>query len=237
MGYNRRNHRRNAKFNGGLRQFENIHEDMTGMILCPAPSLLDTWKGKPNIPFYDDCIKVTVNRMIYLNPTIAQDCDYFYFGSWFNRDLEYQKQLIEYFKNSSSTKFGAAYENNVSHRVINRGNIYPEQCKKYGIIPFENNLKEWSEDLFKYSGFGHSICFGPAQMFLYMGMKLIYLVGCDCGYTLENQKRVKDDAQLIAYWKGYKKWYKSVPKYKDVKIASINPISLKGMFDVDIQID
>lgn len=227
--YNHRQGIKVSKFNGHLEKFRNIHEGKEGMILIAAPSFLDRWKGKPDIPEYDTCIKGTMNRMISSNPIVAKDADYYFFGSWYNRDMEYQKQVNQFLSESNCTKFGSAYENGWSHKDIARGNVYPDQCKELGVNPFENNDAHWSNDISKFCLFGFSIIFPVVQIFLYMGFDVIYLVGADCGYTLENEPAF--DAALVSIWGSFKNWYQNEEKYKHVKIVSINPVALKGMFD------
>jgi len=98
--YNKSNNKKQARpWVRELKKFENIHLGKSGMLLIPAPSVLNRWPdSRPTIPEYDNCIKATVNRMIYLNPVIAHDCDYYFFGSWFNRDLEYQAKILKFIK-------------------------------------------------------------------------------------------------------------------------------------------
>lgn len=228
------NHRQGIKvstYNKHLEKFENVNKGRSGMLLIPAPSFIDRWKEKPNIPEYDECVKLTVNRMIYLNPTVALDVDYYFFGSWFNLDLEYQKLIKEFLNKSKAEKFASAYENGWSHKDIDRGNITPEQCAEFGVNPFESNDQYWSNDPSKYNFFGHTIAFPPLQFLLYTGISTLYIVGADCGYTLPSQHVIEGDPYLMGIWKLFKEWVQNEPKYKHVKIISINPVSLKGMFN------
>ena len=62
-----------------------------------------------------------------------------------------------------------------------------------------------------------------------MGIKKIYFVGCDGGFT---QGKSSDDNHLLFWWKKFVE-FKNI-YYPEVKIISVNPVSLKGWFDEDI---
>ena len=100
--YNHKQGIKASKYNGHLKRFENVNKGKSGMLLIPAPSFIDRWKERPNIPEYDECVKLTVNRMIYLNPTVALDADYYFFGSWFNSDMKWKAQILEFLGKSKA---------------------------------------------------------------------------------------------------------------------------------------
>lgn len=72
--------------------------------------------------------------------------------------------------------------------------------------------------------------FSALQFALYAGAKEIYLVGCDCssGHFYASKKDSKLNYQ-IAIWKKMKKVLSK--KFPDVKIYSVNPVNLKGLFE------
>ena len=114
----------------------------------------------------------------------------------------------------------------MSHGDIGRGNISPEDASQLGAIPFENNLSHFTNDVSKYATLGHSIVFPPLQIILYMGISTIYLVGCDGGYTVGAQA---GDSHLLRLWSEFKTFKEKY--YKDVRVISINPVSLQGWFE------
>jgi len=75
---------------------------------------------------------------------------------------------------------------------------------------------------------GHSIVFPAVQILLYMGIKTLYIVGADCGYTLKNQ--LSFTKNLVNIWKWFAVWFPKIDKYKNISVISINPTSLKGVF-------
>lgn len=214
-----------SKFNKPLEKFKNIHAGKNAILIVPGPSFTKKWSNKPYFPAYKNSIKFTANRMIYINPDVANECDYYFFGSWFNKDLDLQKMQIDYHNRTPNcVKFASSYEHGRSHKDINRGNIHPEQAKKMGVIPYENNLTHFTDDIANYATLGHSVIFPAMQFILYMGFSTIYLLGCDGGITLPQYKS-SGDPHIIHWWTEFKNWYKGT-----AIIVSINPVSLKGMF-------
>ena len=59
-----------------------------------------------------------------------------------------------------------------------------------------------------------------------MGISTLYLVGTDGGFTVGAQSGDNHLLQLWSQIKTFKEQY-----YKDVRIISINPVSLKGWFE------
>lgn len=71
--------------------------------------------------------------------------------------------------------------------------------------------------------------FSALQFAIYLGAKEIFLVGCDCSsahfYSSQNSKL----NYQIDIWKKIKKVFNK--KFPDVKIYSVNPVNLKGIFE------
>jgi hypothetical protein len=218
-----------SDYNKPLEKFKNIHSGESAIIFATGPSINEY------IPFEgsEECIKVGLNR-IYVHEDISSDLDYYYFGSHYYVDETHKKNVDKICLRPTIpgdynfTKFASAYENGVSHGEINRGNISPEDAIKIGAIPFENNLEYFTNDVANYSTLGHSIIFPPLQHILYMGVKIIYLVGCDGGRTDPADFLEYGDPHLIEWWTKFKEFKDEY--YKNVKIISINPVSLKGWF-------
>lgn len=133
--------------------------------------------------------------------------------------------------------------------------------KFYGVIPYstrylqnfvlntfgpdDEDVKEASATLyFLKPGFFHNIeqnldkkpfgdlkgtVFTALQFALYAGAKEIYLVGCDCssGHFYSDQKKLLN--YQIKIWEQMKKIVSR--KYPNVKIFSVNPVNLKGIFE------
>ena len=216
-----------SDYNKPLEKFKNIHSGESAIIFATGPSI------NKYIPFEgsEECIKVGLNR-IYVHEDITSDLDYYYFGSHYYLDETHKKNIDKICLRSTIpgdynfTKFASAYEDGVSHGEINRGNISPEDAIKIGAIPFENNLKYFTNDVANYSTLGHSIIFPPLQHILYMGIKIIYLVGCDGGFM---EGLNSGDEHLLHWWLQFKTFKEKY--YNNIRIISINPVSLRGWFE------
>jgi hypothetical protein len=208
-------------YNSKLEKFKDLHKGKSVIIFATGPSI------KRYKPFdgSESCIKVGLNR-IYDYKELVEDIDYYYYGSHFTSDSEHRENLKRVCSMKGITSFASAYENGRSHKDIGRGNVSPEQALELGSIPFENNLMTFTNDIAKYSTLGHSIIFPPLQHMLYMGFSEVYLVGCDGGFT---KSLASGDTHLLYWWEKFKVFKEEY--YKDVKITSINPISLKGWFN------
>ena len=221
-----------SKFNrgNGLGKFKGIHAGKSAILFGSGPT------AKKYEPFEgsEDCIKVGVNAVFRWHPEPMETLDYWFFGSeyynnreGFGDDPEDYDAVLFDDRYKHITKFCSAYENGRSHGDIGRGNITPERAREVGGIPFENNLETFTNDLEEYSTVGHSVVFPALQLILYTGVKKIYLVGCDGGFT-DSRCNQYDDPWLMHWWGEFKKFIGIC--YPDVEIVSINPVSLRGWF-------
>ena len=209
-----------SKFNKNLSQFKDIHQGKSAIIFATGPTI------KQYTPFEgsEECIKIGLNR-IYDYSEILKTLDYYYYGSHYYIDSDHRNKIDNICNSFKFTTLASAYEEGQSHEIIGRGNITPERALELGSIPFENNLREFSYDIAKYSTLGHSIVFPPLQHILYMGVNKLYLVGCDGGFT----NGVDSGSQeLLFWWKEFTKFKNQY--YPQTEIISINPVSLKGWF-------
>ncbi len=216
---------RKSVYNKPLEKFKNIHSGKSSILFTTGPSI-KKYKSFKNSEKY---IKVGLNR-IYDYEDILSILDYYFFGSHYNQDMEHQKNINKSCKKYNFVKLASAYENGKSHTQINRGNVTPEDAIKMGAIPFENNLSDFCNDVSKYAMLGHSIVFPALQFILYTGISQLYLVGCDGGTTIGPTQ--VGDKHILGWWKRFKTFKECY--YKDVKIISINPASLRGWFDDEI---
>jgi hypothetical protein len=213
-----------SKYNKLLEKFKNLHNGDTAIIFATGPSL----KNYVPLDNSEKYIKIGLNK-IYDYPDILCKLNYYYYGSHYYLDGEHRKNIEKVCMNKNITTFASAYEDGISHKDINRGNITPERAIELNSIPFENTLHTFTNDVENYCSLGHSIIFPPLQHILYMGIKKIYFVGCDGGFT---QGKSSSDNHLLFWWKKFVE-FKNI-YYPEVKIISVNPVSLKGWFDEDI---
>ena len=208
--------------NGQLANYKDMHKGDSAILYATGSSI----KNYRSIGDPENFVHIGLNR-IYNYPNIIQLLDYYFFGSEYYLDLKHRQKVDSISKNNTFTLFASSYEEGISHAIINRGNISPEDAQKIGAIPFENNLNYFTNEIAKYSLLGHSIVFPALQFILYTGIRELYLVGCDGGFTAEDKKHYGDN-HLIRWWKEFNNFKKRY--YQNVRIVSINPVSLKGMF-------
>ena len=215
-----------SKYNKHLEKIKDLHKYKTAIIFATGPSI----QNYKNLDDSDNYIKIGVNR-IYYYPEILNKLDYYYYGSHYYIDRLHKENIEKICENKNITTFASAYEDGISHKDINRGNITPERAIELGSIPFENTIKTFTNDVENYCSLGHSIIFPTLQHILFMGIKKIYLVGCDGGFT---QGKSSNDEHLLNWWIKFVE-FKNI-YYPEVEIISVNPVSLKGWFDSDIYI-
>jgi hypothetical protein len=210
-----------STYNKDLKRFKNIHKGESAIVFATGSTINDyePFEGS------EKCIKFGLNR-IYKYKNLLEDLDYYFFGSHYYVDEEHRNNVNSVCENYDFIKFASAYEEGRSHGDIGRGNISPEDAITLGAIPFENNLSHFTNDVSKYATLGHSIVFPPLQILLYMGISTLYLVGTDGGFTVGTQS---GDSHLLQLWSQFKTFKEQY--YKDVRIVSINPVSLQGWFE------
>ena len=211
-----------SKFNNKLESLKDKHMGKTAILFATGPSIKN-YKPPENS---ENFLNFGLNT-IYNYPDIANKLDYYFYGSHYYLDHKHKENIEKMCANKKITTFAAAYEEGLSHKDINRGNISPERAIELGSIPFENNLKSFTNDVANYCTMGHSIVFPPLQILLYMGITKVYLVGCDGGFT--NNSVQSFDPHLMYLWEQFK-IFKNI-YYPDVEVVSINPVSLKGWFN------
>jgi len=213
-----------SEFNGPLKAFDRIHEGMTAILFATGLSV----KEYEPIEGHEDFIKMGVNR-IYDYPDILGQLDYYVFGSDYNKDDEHRANIDKICSTMDCVTLASAWRDG---DITKRGNIFPEQAKEIGAIPFENNNKgSFATDVSKYRMFGQTIIFPALQLILYTGINTLYLVGVDCGVTLAKYGEPTGNQQFVIWWKQVKKWMANSEEYRDVKVISVNPVGLKGVFD------
>jgi len=207
-----------SNFNKNLERFKNIHFKKSAILFATGPTIK---KYKP-FEGSENCIKVGLNR-IYNYKNILSELDYFFFGSHYYVDKEHKSKIDKVCKKYKFTKLSASYENG---SITGRGNIEPQDSIKLGAIPFENNLTHFTNDISNFAMLGHSIVFPAVQFILYTGISTLYLVGCDGGYTVGSVQ--SNDKHLLHWWSKFNEF--KIKYYNEIKIISINPVSLKGKF-------
>jgi len=204
-------------------KYKDIHKGKSAILYATGPSI-QTYRPIGNSKDY---IHIGVNR-IYNYPLIIEKLNYYFFGSEYYIDTKHRRAVDSISKRKDITIFSSSFEEGISHKIINRGNISPEDAREIDAFPFENNLSYFTNNIAEYALLGHSIVFPSLQFILYTGIKELYLVGCDGGFMAKDKKNHGED-NLIYWWKKFKSFKEKY--YRNVSMISINPVSLKGMFN------
>ena len=206
-----------SRFNNNLEKFHNCHKGQIAILFATGSSV----RKYKDFPDSATAIKFGLNT-IYNIPDIATQLQYYYYGSGYYHNQNHRKNVDKMCAREDLVTFASAYENGVSHGIIKRGNISPEDALLLRSNPFENNLSAFTNDIAKYSTMGHSIVFPAIQHILYMGFSKVYLVGCDAG------SEKSSDTDLLALWTKFSIFKNKY--YPDVDIISVNPVCLTDMF-------
>ncbi len=195
-------------FNNHLAKFHNIHKDETAILFATGPSI-ERFKIFDD---YENILKIGVNK-IYNYPYI-NDLDYYFFGSHYYIESEH-KQKVDLLS-PDLVKFSSVYRDG---QETGLGNINKEDSDKLNCIHFECCLDNFTKDPSIEKMLGHTIVFPAIQMLLYMGIKKLYIVGCDL---------TDHDPELPYWWSIFKTW--SEENYPNVEIIIMNPVGLKSIF-------
>lgn len=209
------------KFPKFFDKYNNIHKNEVAILAGGGPSLK---KGKKYFDY-------------------GKSKKYLFFG---NNDLVFEKNLFEldYFvlsdkenlKRRGRDKFINAkakkekFYVNYKSRKYNKELLTKDELKQSNGKSFDVYYNNIFNKLEKKS-IHRSSLFITFQIILIMGIKKIYLAGCDCGGTNFFINKGSNYTLLIEQWKYLKKFTKKY--FPDVKIYSINPVNLKNIFPED----
>jgi hypothetical protein len=228
--------------------YKNKHKDKTAILFASGPTL-----ELYNFDSSKDWVRVGVNSVIYKEDL---KLDYFFGGqnvrreSWNHphHDLEIKSPIFNQL-DKRKDEMEIFLLNKIVYDIQNKPTwvdkandelFTNEEIQMLGAISFEchteRGVSAFQIDINTNPLYDRRIVFPALQFLLYTGVKEIYLVGCDCGYGasyLEPNKRWDHDIKnktegTISFWKEFKEFVDI--NFKDVKIISINPKGLKGMF-------
>tara|TARA_B110000483_G_scaffold204262_1_gene247140 strand:- start:5626 stop:6276 length:651 start_codon:yes stop_codon:yes gene_type:complete len=201
-----------------FKEYKDIHCDKTAFLIGGGPSLKD---GKKYFDY-------------------AKSKDYLFFG---NNDLVFEKILfkLDYFilSDKENLKRRGRYNFinaeakkekfyvNYKSRKYNKELLTKDELKKSKGKSFDVYYNNIFRKLEKKS-IHRSSLFITFQLILIMGIKKIYLIGCDCGGSNFFINKGSNYTLLIEQWKYLKDFTKKY--FPDVKIFIINPVNLKDVF-------
>lgn len=205
-------------------QFKDKHKGEVGVIVATAPSML---KYKP----IENAIHIGVNRS-FLNKRIKLDY-------WFSMDLGAIKQCLSELKNTGFTKFFGQivqpypYKYYYPWQVHISDSIIAEFPNSYKYYIYHENFTNINIDIEKQLLPDNGSCVFQAVMFaLYIGIKKLYIVGCDAACTGYFDGREQSNNSCVRnlpnFWANMKKYIDAF--YPDVEVISVNPVNLKGLF-------
>ena len=204
-----------------LKEFKDIHNNKTAILIGSGPSLK---KGKK---YFDYATKKK----------------YLFFG---NNNSIFEKFLfkLHYFVISDEKSFRKVNKKKYIKATVKKEKFFVSNKEREKKILTKEELKKSKGKSFDMSNNkilkrikkefvnGSSLLI-TFQLILLMGIKKIYLAGCDCGgdTNFYLTKKIRDYTHLINRWKYLKEYTKKY--YPDVKIYVINPVNLKDVFPED----
>ena len=211
--------------------FRDCHKDKEIVIVASGPT------AKYYTNPIEKAIHIGVNRSFQLETV---DFNYIFIQDYSGPTKTYIEDLIAYRPETCQKFFGLTteYENNWE-RVIPESLAVRAKALRYRTdwVKLPKFQPKFAYDISTQPlGCFGSIVFPALQFALWTNPKTIYLVGCDCttaGYFNTDIKSPEFQPDKIKY--AYEK-FKNFAKvyYPDVKIISINPVGLRGLFDEDI---
>lgn len=216
-----------------FKDFKNRHRGQACVIMCTGPSLKKYKDPEPDI------VKIGVNSAIFgahdLHYTFLQDPGhpsnpYSYVSQLANYDC-YRPRIAKWYGVSLSPllrrnaeRAGAyAYEFSSNELVeIDGHRVEDPNSKPY----FSSNLEETPPAA------AGSVAFPALQFALWCGFSRIYLAGVDILDTrrFNDGDSGNDYARFhLPRWGQFKQWVQNA--YDEVRIISLNPVGLRGMFE------
>lgn len=202
-----------------FKKFYNINKNKDVVLLATGPSLNDFI----NI---DNAVYVGVNHAFKYNKI---NLDYLFIQD--KRALSIEDLELSSTYSKSCIKFYGIATDGFSEMVIPKYIYENNLCYKYIIhhhnSPFDSFAYDISISLLPSFG---SISFAALNFIMWTHPKRIFLVGCDCssgGHFLD-KKDTSNYGYMLKGWKIGKAFLQY--HYPDIKVISINPVGLKGMF-------
>ena len=200
-----------------IKKYKDIHLGESAILVGSGPSLL---KNRDNFK-------------------IAKDNNFLFFG---NNDTIFEKELFEldYFFLADPINLKRRGKDNFINATVKKKKFFVAINNQPRLNSSE--LKKANGDSFRTLGnsifnnlpsrlIGRSSIFVTLQMIAYMGIKKIYLAGCDCDGGNIFIKKHFHYKNLIEQWVNIKSYFKD--NFPDLEIYSLNPVGLKDIFPED----
>lgn len=212
-------------------KYKNINTGKT-VVLCGAGPSLRQYKP------IEGAIHVGLNRAIFYEDI---KFDYFFAHDW-KGIYNIANEIAEY-KGNNCIKF-IGTQGDLLREEIPESFVSKFKCERYITdnhrFFFNGNVHKFTQHLASQplGNFG-TIAFPAMQFIMWTNPEKVYIVGCDTapvghftGEVLPDNARAMNDGtypKLVNQWKQFKEFADF--HYPDIKIASINPVGLKGIFE------
>lgn len=221
-------------------KYKNKHKNEVCYIFGSGPTL-NKFKKQ------EDGIFIGCNHILKHN-VIKQNLNYYFFGHGYkiytteDSICGNHKKEVDMLDNKIKKFCMVSRNNNYTIHNFTENSI--KELENINAIPCDMNLTTLYKDLEEKPFLNHSIIFPCIQFALYAGFTKIYLVGCDCNLYGQNNTRKyffdnninnnNIDKNYIKLWKDIYEFKNK--NYKNTKIININPVGLKSLMDIDINI-
>lgn len=191
------------------------------VVLCGSGSTLNDF----NPDYFKDAIFVSVNKAFVGLQKMGITSDFCFCQDYSAPTKEYINKIHP----SKAFFIGLPYGIPNASWQFKKSDIEKFNAKEYYM---SYNVNEFSSDIINkpLCDAAHTIIFSAMQFLLYCEPSEIYLVGCDCTNTkFDNNTSNIKTSLVIDYWKKIKIFANKI--YPNIKIYSINPVGLKGLFE------
>ena len=220
-------------YNKIFAKYKDAYKDETATLFCTGPTLDDY-----DHSLHPPSVKVGVNY-IWRHKFFNQEhedailLDYYFFGHRRESGNELSVEGWRKSKKTAEAKTGAFIPKDFKTNkqkfcvsIIDGNESYGHYTVKEALesnaVPIAaEHGAEFPKDISRSPLYSHSIPMPAMQFLLYCGFKKIFLVGCDCSGH--------DYLCQMENWRQLKSFIDS--NYPHVEIVSINPVSLKGLFE------
>lgn len=197
-----------------IKQFKNIHENETAILIGSGPSL-------------------PKNKGFFLK---AKEKNFLFFG---NNDSIFEKDLfqLDYFFLSDPRNLTRYGKEKFINAKVNKEKFFVSHNSIPRLTDEELKLANGKTFLTVRNCLFHDIdpddiscssIFITVQMIAYMGIKKVYLAGCDCTKGNIFLEKGSNYTKLVEKWINMKKFLNKY--FPNLKIYSLNPVNLKDIF-------
>lgn len=205
---------------GIFKPFKNKHLGKEAIVFATGSSLSNFDQKIP-----EKYIKIGVNG-IFKFENIAKTLNYYFFGDGYhNKGKPFYEGINQ--MDSQIKKFCCTYKYKKYIHNFNKEREEEMLNKNIGVFDFCHNY--FHKNIDRYPMMNHTIIFAAMQFALYCGIKKIYIVGCDVTQShFYDEKNDGINYHYLYWWCCFKKFVQE--NYPDVKIISVSPRALIGVF-------